>query len=138
MQTFFIGDTVSFDVELAHNFYLGDAWALFRRREEAEIANRPVIPLDAAAIREIRRFGTEILSRVEFEVALSKRRHIPGVYDLEGIRGLPPETPRGAMNGIELGAPEVSFRVVGPPDQPSARVQFWDLGTRNGDPRRLN
>ena len=54
MPVYLPWDTISFEVEIEHNFHLGDAWAVFRRRPQEGEANRP-FPLTLKALCSGRR-----------------------------------------------------------------------------------
>jgi hypothetical protein len=133
-------DTISFEVEIEHNFHLGDAWAVFRRRPQEGEGNRPfVLPLNARQIKEVERIGdTQIVSTVHFQVTVVERNSIPGEYDLETIRGLEVDASEGT-EGLDLGSPPdvVSFRIAAFPTSPSCRVRRTSLGRKNPGSRYL-
>ncbi|HZA47158.1 MAG TPA: hypothetical protein VE568_17955 [Rubrobacter sp.] len=141
MQVYLPWDTISFEVEIEHNFHLGDAWAVFRRRPQEGEANRPFpLTLNARQIKEVERIGeTQIVSSVLFQVTVLERSNsIPGEYDLETIRGLEVDASEGA-EGLDLGSPpdEVSFRIAAFPASPSCRVRRTSLGRKNPGSRYL-
>jgi hypothetical protein len=139
LSTYLPGDTVIFSVELVHDINIGDAWAVFLRREQEAEANQFPLSLEAAEIEELRRVDSEILSRVTFQAKLTKRNHIPGEFDLEKIRVLPPGQKRSQHTiGIEVDAgSEVSFRVAQEPAEPSLSVAYWELRRHNKGTRDI-
>jgi len=51
---FMPGDTIEFAVELEHDFNIGDAWAVFLRRQERE-GDAPIpLRLDVITVEEVR------------------------------------------------------------------------------------
>jgi hypothetical protein len=134
-------DTINFMVELEHNFHLGDAWAVFRRRPQEGEAGRPFpLVLGAREIEEVRRSGTQILSTVLFQVSVLQSNSVPGEYDLETIRALPVGEERSSeTEGVDLGAPAgVALRIAAFPDEPICRVTQTSLGQGQGRRRYLN
>lgn len=106
------GDTIIFKMELEHNFNLGDSWAVFRSRSDSEDQEVFRMILDAKEIQEIRRVDRSIVSSVTFELEVSHRNSIPGIYDLEAIRSLPP----GVERSNNRTAPEI--------EKPQSTVTF--------------
>ena len=141
MPVYLPWDTISFEVEIEHNFHLGDAWAVFRRRSQEGEAGRPfLLPLKARQIKELERIsGTQIVSSVFFQETVLERNSIPGEYDLETIRGLEVDASEGT-EALDLGSPpnEVSFRIAAFPASPSSRVRHTSLGRRDSGTRHLN
>lgn len=133
---FMPGDTIEFAVELEHDFNIGDAWAVFLRRQEREGEAPVPLVLDVVTVEEVRRTGTDMLSRMVFEVELAEENQVPGDYDLELIRALPPGYQRSENKpGIELGSAEVSFRIEKPPLNPTVSLRYWELGHGRGSRR---
>ena len=140
------GDTIRFQVEVEHNFNLGDAGAVFRRREQEEEANPFRLPLDATEIEEVGRVGTKITSTVVFEATVTRHNSLPGEYDLETIRGVPLGAGDAFGTGrrqdaleTELGAPEgVAFRIVELPAEPVTEIRDWALEKRDKGRRYLS
>lgn len=130
-QIFLPGDTISFVVELEHDVNLADAWADFwRRQEEGEVSGRVPIRLNVNVIEEVRRSGTDILSRLGFRAVVTKIDHLPGVYELETVRFLTTGQKRSdRLPGLEVAdVPGVSFRIAREPDEPDLGVAYWVLG----------
>jgi hypothetical protein len=141
MPVYLPWDTINFKIELEHNFHLGDAWAVFRRRQQEGEAGRPFpLALDARRIEEGGRRDTQILSTVHFQITVLRSNSLPGEYDLETIRALPVDEERGGgTEGIDLGAPAgVSFRIADFPDNPVCRVTHTSLELGEQGTRYLN
>jgi hypothetical protein len=130
LPSYLPGDTISFRVELEHDFNLGDAGAVFYRQEEQEGTDPVPLELSASEIAEISRDGTTIVSSVIFEVELTRENHLPGEYELGAIVGLRSGYGRRpGRGGADLGRPEqrVAFRIVEDPTELSATVVRWEL-----------
>jgi hypothetical protein len=140
MPVYLSGDTITFMMELEHDFNLGDAWAVFLRRvKEGEAETRFTLTLNLVEMEEVRRDGTKITSALVFSATLTRTNSLPGEYDLETIRALPfgIERTQGAQ-GAKIEAPEgVAFRIVSLPMEPSTEIRRWALGKRNEGRRYL-
>lgn len=124
------GDTIRFTIELEHDINLGDAWARFSRREEQEGVDRFPIWLDLAEIEEVQRVGNKLTSILIFDGSVSVENSLPGVYELDVMRGLPFGVQRSANRpGFELGLPErVALRIAEHPSEPDIQIRYWGLG----------
>jgi hypothetical protein len=134
LPTYLRGDTISFRVELEHDFNLGDAGAVFYRHGEEENDAPFALELSASEIDEMSRDGTTIVSSVIFEVEINWENHLPGEYELRTIKGLPSGYGRRPERGMaDLGRPEqrVAFRVVEDPTELSAKVVGWELSQQH-------
>ena len=134
LPTYLRGDTISFRVELEHDFNLGDARAVFYRQEEQEGADPFPLEFSASEIDEIRREGTTIVSSVIFEVEITRENYPPGEYELGAIVGLRSGYERRpGRGGADLGRPEgrVAFRIVEDPVEPTAKVVGWELSRQH-------
>lgn len=126
------GDTIEFSVEVDHDFNIGDAYAVFLRREP-EGSNPFPLLLKPRTIEGVERTGTKMVSRITFVLTLDQGNHVPGDYDLEGVNATPVGAGRStAKKGVDLGSPEVSFTIAPVPTEPSGRVRFWGIGFKSG------
>ncbi len=133
---FMPGDTVEFAVELSHDFNISDAWAVFLLHQEREGFRRVPLVLDGRTVEEVERTGTRTVSRIVFQAELTQGNQIPGLYELEQVRALPPGYHRSlGARGIELGTADVSFRIESTPQNPTAALRSWGLG-HGGSSRR--
>lgn len=139
-MTYLPGDTIIFKTELEHNFNLGDSWAVFRRREDSEGQEEFRMLLDAKEIQEFRRVDPDIVSSITFELEVSHRNSIPGVYDLESIRSLPPGVERSNnRRGLDLEKPQnpVTFSIGKElsGEERKSDVVYWELSRTSNSQR---
>lgn len=133
------GETIRFSIELEHDFYIGGAWAAFRLRDDAR-SDLFAIHLEAVSIAQIRNTYTGLLSQVVFESApIGAAKPPPGDYELETIRGLLPGVQRNQPESVvDLGAPEVSFRIAQQSATPYGVVRYWALEAKDEGTRYLD
>jgi len=129
LPTYLWGDVIRLTTEVEHAGNLGDAWAVFTRVDEQGRTHGPTFMVDAVSVQEIRRYEDRTVSTVVLEGRVLREHHIPGVYELTAVHGLPmgvrKEQARGAW---ELGTRSgVRLRIEGLPQDAEAEVRFARL-----------
>jgi hypothetical protein len=134
------GDTISLRLRVAHQVNLGSVWAVFRRvggggavgvvpeqGGEKTLGGDPYITLPGKHY-SLSRAGAMRASEVYFEVEVCREEHLPGEYELEGVRAYPYnlEGREELMMDFEVRG-GIGFRIAEEVDVPSPRVTGWKL-----------
>ena len=120
------GDTICLRLRISHSVNLGGVWAVFRRLpERGEEQRYPYITLQDEHYL-LSRAGSIRASEVYFEAEVSRKRHLPGDYELEAVRAYPYGLDgRDDLNiEFEVGD-EICFQIAEELGAPSPRVTGW-------------